>query len=96
LANALSKRGPIAARILAYLADRPDAADSARGIAEWWLGGEAALDVAAVESALEALAREGLVRADRLAHGTRVWRAGPALHAGAGRQAGRQQEQNGR
>jgi hypothetical protein len=68
--------GP-AARILAYLAERPTAADSPRGIAEWWLGG--VVDIAAVEVALEALAAEDLVRAETLADGTRVWSAGPAL-----------------
>jgi hypothetical protein len=79
LTHAPFKRSALAAQILAYLVERPAAADSARGICEWWIGGKAPTDIAAVEAALEELAAEQLVRFDLLADGTRLWSAGPAL-----------------
>jgi hypothetical protein len=81
LGNAQSKQQPLAARILDYLLEHPTAADSLRGVAEWWVGGEAVVDPAAVEAALEALATRNLVHAELLADGTRLWSAGPALPA---------------
>jgi hypothetical protein len=83
LTNAPSKRSALAAQILAYLVERPTAADSARGVCEWWAGGKAPMDIAAVEAVLEELAAERLVRFDVLADGTRLWSAGPALQSNA-------------
>jgi hypothetical protein len=77
--HARSKRSALAAQILAYLVERPTAADFARGVCEWWIGGKAPSDIAAVEAALEEFAAEHLVRFDVLADGTRLWSAGPAL-----------------
>jgi hypothetical protein len=79
LGNAQSKQPSLAARILDYLLEHPAAADSVRGVAEWWVGGKTVADPAAVEAALEALAARNLVQAELLADGTRLWSAGPAL-----------------
>jgi hypothetical protein len=79
LTCAPSKRSDLAAQILAYLLERPTAADSARGACEWWVGSKTLVDVIAVEEALEELAAEHLVRFDVLPDGTRLWSAGPAL-----------------
>jgi hypothetical protein len=77
LPHAPPKRSALAAQILAYLVERPTAADSARGVTEWWLDGTA--DIAAVEAALVELAADRLVRLDVLADGTRLWSAGYAI-----------------
>ncbi|MDZ7268452.1 MAG: hypothetical protein ONB48_12020 [candidate division KSB1 bacterium] len=47
----------IAIAILHYLRDHPQAKDSARGIAQWWVGE----DRDAVEQALAVLLREGIL-----------------------------------
>jgi hypothetical protein len=83
--NVASKRSALATQILFYLVERPTAADSARGVCEWWIGGGQPHDIVAVEAALEELARENLVRFDVLADGTRLWSAGPALAGAASR-----------
>ncbi|HEY3857295.1 MAG TPA: hypothetical protein VGO67_23165 [Verrucomicrobiae bacterium] len=47
-------------RILAYLAEHPDARDTAKGIAEWWLMSQATPKaVAEVEAALRHLVSQG-------------------------------------
>jgi hypothetical protein len=49
--------------IAAYLATRPHAADSAAGVARWWLGLDATpASVAEVEAALQVLVRRGRLR----------------------------------
>lgn len=47
----------VAIAILSYLQDHPQAKDSAKGIAEWWVGEEKAL----VEKALVLLKNEGII-----------------------------------
>ena len=79
MTHASHKRSAFATQILAYLRKRPTAADTARGVCDWWVGGKAPMDLPAVEAALEELAAEHLVRVDVLPEGTRVWSAGPAL-----------------
>ena len=62
--------------IESYLARSPNAADTSKGIAEWWiseLAGSASLDD--VHRALEALSRRGVVERARLADGTEIFRA---------------------
>ena len=64
----------IAAAVEDYLAAHPDGADSADGIAGWWLP---ALGVVATiedtEAALELLVQRGLVRRQRSADGREVY-----------------------
>ena len=62
--------------IEAYLARSPHAADTTKGIAEWWiseLAGSATLGD--VDGALEALVRRGVVDRTRLPDGTEIFRA---------------------
>ncbi len=47
--------------ILRYLHTHPEAADSAEGIAKWWLPGDWCVDVHTVEAALSRLQQQGLV-----------------------------------
>jgi hypothetical protein len=68
-----------AAAIEAYLAAHPGAADSARGIADWWLvscGGDARRDE--IDGALDVLVGRGSVDAHALPDGTVIYRAGRA------------------
>jgi hypothetical protein len=60
-----------AQRILDYLAKRPNASDTAEGVAQWWLGAEG-LHAAAhtVQLALDRLVREGLLTAKKRIDGT--------------------------
>jgi Fe2+ or Zn2+ uptake regulation protein len=48
--------------ILRYLDAHPDAADSAEGIAKWWLPADWCVDQASVEAALERLLKQSLVQ----------------------------------
>ncbi|MEO8013025.1 MAG: hypothetical protein ABI642_02665 [Polaromonas sp.] len=67
--------------LLKYLASHPHAADSAEGVARWWLddrGAEATLPE--VQSALRQLVARSALREERLADGT-------ALYSKNGRQA---------
>jgi hypothetical protein len=67
---------PIVAALRAYLASRPHAIDSARGIRERWLEGLPGLqDPATIDTALERLAAEGLVERMELPDGGTLWRA---------------------
>ena len=70
----------IADRILAYLRAHPQAADTARGIAEWWLSG-LVTNARLVNRALQMLAAEGQVASETNPDGNRIWRAGPALRS---------------
>lgn len=60
------------AAILDYLSEHPDAVDSARGIATWWLGRELS-DLAMVEEALTRLVDDELVQCIALADGSVVF-----------------------
>lgn len=80
MSNARQTSGNVAAYIVAYLRQRPLAADSARGIARWWCSGLVpSPTLAMVEAALRALEAEGRVVQVVMADGTAVWRAGPRL-----------------
>jgi hypothetical protein len=64
----------IVAALLAYLSAHPSAADTAEGIAEWWLGGlEGSVTKVAVEQALQRLIDEGVVASKRIANGTVIY-----------------------
>jgi len=58
--------------VLAYLAGHPHAADSAEGVARWWLRGAAAT-LPEVESALRQLVARQALRQERLADGTALY-----------------------
>lgn len=67
----------VANGILAYLQAQPWAVDTARGVREWWLRGLHPPPTAGeVESALERLARAGLVRRRVNPDGTVLWSSG--------------------
>ena len=70
-----SQRQLIAA-IESYLKERPDAADSAEGIASWWLVGSG-LDASLVEvqEALESLERKGTVTTQVMLDGRLIYLA---------------------
>lgn len=56
-------RADLVDAIVAYLATRPHAADSAAGVTRWWLGLDPTpANVAAVEAALRLLASRGRLR----------------------------------
>ena len=76
--------GAVAGAIEAYLARHPDAADSAEGIARWWLSGgglDASLDE--VRSALGRLVEHGLVAWRQMPDGRRIY--GAASNPATGR-----------
>ena len=76
--DADNKARAIADEILGYLRAHPQAADTARGIAEWWLSGRA-VDTGLVNRALRMLAVDGYVVSETNPDGNRIWRAGPAI-----------------
>jgi hypothetical protein len=78
LDDADNKARAVAAQILDYLRAHPQAADTARGIAEWWLSGRA-VDTGLVNRALRMLAADGYVVSETNPDGNRIWRAGPAI-----------------
>lgn len=47
--------------LIRYLAEHPQAMDTAAGITEWWMRGEANRDVEAVGRVLTELTRQGLL-----------------------------------
>ena len=60
--------------ILAYLASHPHAADSAHGVARWWLGRHhSALPLSDVESALRQLVARQDLREEALSDGTTLY-----------------------
>jgi hypothetical protein len=70
----------VADGIVAYLQTHPLAADSAEGVARWWVGGvgvrvgvRARVGVDVVEAALALLIERGLVRQVRLVDGTALY-----------------------
>ena len=66
--------------IVRYLESHPDAADTARGIRQWWLS-DVAVEIGRGDlcAALDALVREGKVRRETLPGGARVYsRASPS------------------
>jgi len=74
-----------ALQILAYLAENPDAGDTAEGIAEWWLpAGAARPPLASVERALAELTAEGWLSASRGVDARTRYRLAPGKADGAG------------
>ncbi|MEK6346514.1 MAG: hypothetical protein V4764_03480 [Burkholderia sp.] len=75
----------IAAHIQRYLCEHPASADTAEGVHQWWLGGEA-LDAPldATQAALERLARRGVLEAVKLGGRTLWRRARPGAEAATG------------
>ena len=67
--------------IAAYLVRSPAAADTARGIADWWMSAMG-LDVSAVEvtEALDSLVQRGVVERNELPGGIPVYRAMASKH----------------
>ena len=66
---------PFEAKLLAYLASHPQAADSLAGVVRWWVGDDSAPSVEQVRRALDRLVDDGMLRRERLADGT-DWYAG--------------------
>ena len=60
--------------ILRYLLDHPEAADTARGVREWWLAGLAASE-RDVEKALQVLEARRWVRVKRMNDGQALYEA---------------------
>jgi hypothetical protein len=70
----MSDTGKLSEAIEAYLATHPLAADSAEGVARWWLRASGAqASPADVERALAALVRRGRLRCVTLADGNRLY-----------------------
>jgi hypothetical protein len=61
--------------ILHYLTTHEHAADTAAGVARWWLGrSDRPTSIGAVEEVLSDLARRGLLEQQRLPDGTLIYR----------------------
>lgn len=61
-AQTSEEESPVAAAILDYLAEHPQAMDTLEGIAEWWLARQRVrIEVRAVASALQQLTEQGLL-----------------------------------
>jgi hypothetical protein len=74
----------LAARILIYLAVRPGALDSTRGVRDWWLGSiQPEPTLREVEAALNCLARAGFVNRTMGPDGTLLWSGGSGRFAGS-------------
>lgn len=70
--------GDVCLRLRAYLAAHPEAADTADGIAMWWLAdARASWRGAVLEAALQRLADEGLLDSRMLPSSRRLWFARP-------------------
>ena len=67
----------VAADIVRYLQRHPDAADTAEGIARWWLGGRCyENELGRVREAIAVLVKRGLVQKQTLPDGAEIYRAG--------------------
>ena len=85
------------AAIMRYLADHPDAADTMRGIARYWIDDKRtpsleAPSLVAVQRALDALVTQGRVACATLAGGARVYESPPSTpsdHAARRRRSAR-------
>jgi hypothetical protein len=76
-----TRRDQAAAAIERYLAEHPSAADSVRGIAQWWLPALGVdLPAATVAEALEWLLQQGRIACDRPAGGEPIFRAAGTGH----------------
>ena len=72
--KATGAQGALERAILDHVEAHPHAADSAQGVAQWWLGAlGAAATPAEVVQALESLAARGRLRGVRLADGTTLY-----------------------
>lgn len=74
------------AAILRYLADHPDAADTVRGIARYWIDDKRTPSLeppslVAVQRALDALVTQGRVACATLAGGARVYESPPSTQS---------------
>lgn len=66
---------PIIDKLRAYVAERPSAIDTVRGIREWWLAGlDPPAKLASVAMALRQLEAEGLLEHIVLPDGGVLWR----------------------
>jgi hypothetical protein len=74
----------LALEIRRYLQTHPCAADSAEGIAAWWIAGAHHGGLAVVESALERLVGEGTMRKEVLPDGKTVYSGAAARPPGRG------------
>jgi hypothetical protein len=79
----MTDTGALIAAIEAHLAAHPAAADSAEGVASWWLGAQGLAATARdVEAALAALVRQRRLRRVQLADGNTLYCGGdPAVLA---------------
>lgn len=69
----------VAKAILAHLETHPLAADSASGVARWWLGTDGSgVTLEQVEQALELLVSRHVMRRLSLADGTRLYSQSPS------------------
>jgi hypothetical protein len=67
----------VAADIGCYLKRHPDAADTAEGIARWWLGGRYyENELQLVQEAIAVLVKRGLMQWQTLPGGAEIYRAG--------------------
>ena len=65
----------VAERIRRHVAERPNAADTANGVARWWFArADPPIDPAVVEAALESLVADGSFERVVLAGGVVVYR----------------------
>ncbi len=83
--NRLGRAADVAAVLRAYVLQRPGAADTFRGVSEWWLAGlEPPATLADTLAALELLEREGLLERIRVDDGAELWRRARPSKAGGG------------
>ena len=63
--------------ILDHVARHPQAADTAAGVARWWVGDDGRYSVERITRLLDALVARGQLRAETLADGTVLYAANP-------------------
>jgi hypothetical protein len=68
--------GAVARSILGYLHAHPQAADSADGVARWWVDASLGATLPVVQAALADLVRRGLLRQVRLPDGSTLYARG--------------------